>query len=62
MDTMENACVFKKSMSMEISDLDGVSRLALKSPVSIMFQYLEVRAVIFSNSSYGERERERESC
>ena len=39
---------------MEVSGLDGVSRFALKSPVTIMFPYLKVSAASFSNRSYGE--------
>ena len=35
--------------------INGVSRFALKSPVTMMFRCLEVSAARFLNRSYGER-------
>ena len=52
------AWVLTTSMSVEVSGLDGVCRLVFKSPISVIFRYLEVKANRFLNSSYGEREKE----
>ena len=47
---------FHEISFIEVSGMDGDSRLTLNSPVIIMFQYLEMIAAVFSNSSHGERE------